>query len=110
MLCPSMGYAHADEANTYQNILIIKGNTMYTLNTKGVYHIQSWIDSNQDKNPKVFDLWAGGIASEIGRLDVDEELTNNGRYSYELGMKDGQGHILFIYFYPEHFDYEEVQS
>jgi hypothetical protein len=83
---------------------------MYTLNTQGVYHIQSWIDSNQDKNPKVFDLWAGGIASEIGRLDVDEELTHNGRYSYEVGMKDGQGHNLVIYLDLNHFDYEELQS
>lgn len=77
---------------------------MHTLNTQGVYYIQSWIDCNQGKNPKVFDLWAGGIASEIGGLNVDEELKHNGRYSYEVGMKDGQGHNLVIYLYPEHFD------
>jgi len=77
---------------------------MYTVNKQGVYYIQQWIDSNQDKNPKVSNLWAGGIASEIDQLDVGEELNNNGRYGFELGMKDAQGHNLDIHLYPEHFE------
>jgi hypothetical protein len=77
---------------------------MYTVNKQGVYYIQQWIDSNQDKNPKVLNLWAGGIASQIDQLDVCEELNNNGRYGFELGMKDAQGHNLVIHLYSDHFE------
>ena len=74
------------------------------VNIDGVYHIQNWIDQNQDKNPKVFDLWANGIASVINRSDcIEQELRDNGKYSYEIGMTDGQGRSMFIDLYPEHF-------
>jgi len=74
------------------------------VNVKGVYHIQDWIDENQDKNLQVFDLWASGIASVINRSGlIEQELRDNGYYSYETGLKDGQGHNMFINLYPEHF-------
>ena len=75
------------------------------VNVDGVSHIQKWIDENQDKNPQVFDLWASGIASVINRSDcIEQELRDNGKYSYEIGMKDGQGRSMFIDLYPEHFE------
>ena len=78
---------------------------MYTVNTQGVHHIQSWIDCNRLSEGYSL-VWAENIASEIDGLDASEELTNNGRYSYEVGMKDWQGRNLVIYLYPEHFDRE----
>jgi len=79
------------------------------VNIDGVYAIQDWIDSNQDMNPTVFDLWAGGIASCINRATtLEQELADNGYFSYETGLRDGQGHPLIIKLYPEHFDSEAV--
>ena len=69
----------------------------YMINKKGRYEIQDWIDSNQDKNMRVFDLWSGGIASEIN-IDscLEEDLENNQEFEYETRLKDGRGYPLNI--------------
>jgi len=69
----------------------------YIINIKGRYEIQDWINSNQEKNMKVFDLLAGGIASEINRDSfLDEDLKNNQEFEYETRLKDGRGYPLNI--------------
>jgi hypothetical protein len=74
------------------------------VNKNGIYAIQDWIDNNSDKNHEVFNLWANGIASEIDQNDLDQELKDNGYIDHELnGMRDGQGRLLFIKLYQEHF-------
>ena len=57
------------------------------VNVDGVYHIQKWIDENQDKNPQVFDLWASGIASVINKSGCIEQ---------ELQDKADQCLLIFI--------------
>ena len=74
------------------------------VNVDGVFEIQKWIDENKDKTPKGSYLLADGIASEINESDcIEQELKDNGKYSYEIGMRDGQGRSMFIDLYPEHF-------
>ena len=69
----------------------------YIINIKGRYEIQDWINSNQEKNMKVFDLLAGGIASEINRDSfLDEDLDNNQEFEYETRLKDRRGYPLNI--------------
>tara|TARA_R110000824_G_scaffold395825_1_gene596820 strand:- start:99 stop:335 length:237 start_codon:yes stop_codon:yes gene_type:complete len=74
------------------------------VNEKGMYAIQDWIKNNSDKNHDVFYLWSDGIAAEIDRNDLDQELKANGYIDHELkGMRDGQGKVLSIKLYQEHF-------
>lgn len=74
------------------------------VNIEGVYHIQKWIDENQDKNPAVSSLLAEGVAYEIDESNwIAQELKDNGYFSYEIGLKDGQGRQMVINLYPEHF-------
>jgi len=78
----------------------------YSINQAGVYAIQNWIDSNIDNNPRLFDLWANGIASEIDRdIHLDDDLNRNGEFTFELtGYRDAQGHIMRIGLELSHFD------
>ena len=70
---------------------------MYTVNQSGIYHIQKWIDENQDYNPRVFDLWANGIASEINRCSsLDDDLQRNGEFIFEVGLRDARGYVMTI--------------
>ena len=79
----------------------------FYVNQSGIYAIQEWIENNQDKNLRVFDLWANGIASEINRCaSLDEDVFRNGRFEYETGLRDGQGYMLFISLERKHFDCE----
>ena len=74
------------------------------VNVDGVFEIQKWIDENKDKTPKGSYLLADGIASEINESDcIEQELRDNGKYSHEIGIRDGQGRSMFIDLYPEHF-------
>ena len=74
------------------------------VNKNGIYAIQDWINNNSDKAYEVYFLWANGIAAEIDQNDLDQELKNNGYIDHELnGMRDGQGRILSIKLYEEHF-------
>jgi DNA-binding PadR family transcriptional regulator len=69
----------------------------YQINKKGRYEIQDWINRNKDKNMKVFDLWANGIASEINRDSyLEEQLENNQEFEYETRLKDARGYPLNI--------------
>jgi len=80
---------------------------MATVNKEGVYHIQDWIDNNQDYNPQVFDLWASGIASEINRsASLDDDLQRNGEFIYEVGLKDARGYVMTISLEKHHFNLE----
>tara|TARA_R100000808_G_scaffold24040_1_gene54378 strand:- start:853 stop:1122 length:270 start_codon:yes stop_codon:yes gene_type:complete len=81
----------------------------FSINQSGVYAIQEWIDSNEDKNPRVFDLWANGIASEINQCaNLDEDIALNGGFEYETGLRDGQGYMMFISLERHHFDASEL--
>ena len=63
-----------------------------SVNMEGILCIQKWIDENQESNPKVFDLWANGIASEINRsASLDQDLELNGYFDYEVGLRDARG-------------------
>ena len=78
---------------------------MFRVNKEGIYHIQKWIDENQESNPKVFDLWANGIASEIDRCaSLDQGLELNGYFDYEVGLRDAQGFLMTITLGKNHFD------
>tara|TARA_R100001015_G_C4504381_1_gene77928 strand:+ start:131 stop:373 length:243 start_codon:yes stop_codon:yes gene_type:complete len=77
---------------------------MYSVNKKGVYHIQKWIDENQECNLKVSDLWANGIASEINRsASLDQDLELNGYFTYEVGLRNAQGYLMTISLDKNHF-------
>jgi hypothetical protein len=79
------------------------------VNQSGIYAIQEWIDSNQDKNPRVFDLWANGIASEIDQCaNLEQDIALNGGFEYETGLRDARGHMMFISLERQHFDGSEV--
>ena len=79
------------------------------VNQSGIYAIQEWIDSNQDKNPRVFDLWANGIASEINRCaNLEQDIALNSGFEYETGLRDARGHRMFISLERQHFDGSEV--
>ena len=74
------------------------------MNKKGIYHIQKWIDENQESSPKVFDLWANGIASEINRsASLDQDLELNGYFDYEVGLRDARGYLMTITLNKNHF-------
>ena len=78
---------------------------MFSVNKEGVYYIQKWIDENQEGNPKVFDLWATGIASEIDRsANLDQDLELNGYFDYEVGLRDARGYLMTITLDKNHFD------
>ena len=80
---------------------------MASVNKEGVYHIQDWIDSNQDYNPRVFDLWANGIASEINQCaSLDDDLQRNSEFIYEVGLKDARGYVMTIALEKQHFNLE----
>lgn len=80
---------------------------MASVSIEGVYYIQDWIDTHQDYNPRVFDLWASGIASEINRCaTLDEDLQRNGEFIYEVGLKDAQGRVMTIALEKQHFNLE----
>ena len=80
---------------------------MASVNKKGIFHIQDWIDSNLDYNPRVFDLWANGIASEINRCaTLDDDLQRNGEFIFEVGLRDAQGHVMAIALDKQHFNIE----
>ena len=52
----------------------------------GIYAIQEWIDGNQDKNPRVFDLWANGIASEINQCaNLEQDIALRGGFDMKPG-------------------------
>ena len=79
------------------------------VNQSGIYAIQEWIDSNQDKNPRVFDLWANGIASEINHCaNLEQDIALNGGFEYETGLRDARGYMMFISLERQHFDGSEV--
>lgn len=83
----------------------------FTINKSGIYAIQEWIDSNQDKNPRVFDLWANGIASEINRCaSLNQDVALNGGFEYETGLRNARGHMMFISLDRQHFDANEVMT
>ena len=74
------------------------------INFDGILQVEQWIFDNRLKNQKIANLCAGAIALEIDSSDtIAQELRDNGYYSYETGLKDGQGHNMFINLYPEHF-------
>ena len=76
-------------------------------NREAVYHIQEWINENAHKNDNVVNLWANGIASCIDRsTTIDQELSDNGCFTYETGLRCRQGSLLVIRLYHQHFDYE----
>jgi|TARA_R100000482_G_C5059801_1_gene116573 hypothetical protein len=78
---------------------------MFSVNMEGVLYIQKWIDENQESNPKVFDLWANGIASEINRsANLDQDLKLNGYFDYEVGLRNAQGYLMTITLDKNHFD------
>jgi hypothetical protein len=80
---------------------------MATVNKEGIYHIQDWIDTHQEYNPRVFDLWANGIASEVNRCaNLDDDLQRNGEFIYEVGLRDAQGHVMTIALEKQHFEME----
>lgn len=82
----------------------------YSVNKAGVYAIQSWIDDHLDHNPQVANLWAGGIAAEIGQCaSLDADLENTQEFSYEL-LRDAQGHIMTINLDLKHFDAHEYDT
>ena len=84
---------------------------MYSVNKEGIYHIQKWIDENQDYNPKVFDLWANGIASEINRCaSLDDDLQRNGEFIYEVGLRDARGYVMTISLDESHFNLERAEQ
>ena len=75
------------------------------VNQSGIYAIQEWIDSNQDKNPRVFDLWANGIASEINRCaNLEQDIALNGGFEYETGLRNARGNMMFISLERKHFN------
>jgi hypothetical protein len=77
----------------------------FSINQSGIYAIQGWIDSQQDKNPRVFDLWANGIASEINQCaSLNQDVAMNGGFEYETGLRDRQGYMMFIWLERKHFD------
>lgn len=79
------------------------------VNQSGIYAIQEWIDSNEDKNPRVFDLWANGIASEINRCaNLEQDIALNGGFEYETGLRNARGNMMFISLERHHFDGIEV--
>ena len=76
-----------------------------SVNMEGILCIQKWIDENQESNPKVFDLWANGIASEINRsASLDQDLELNGYFDYEVGLRDARGYLMTITLNKNHFD------
>ena len=80
---------------------------MASVNKEGIYHIQDWIDSNQDYNPQIFNLWANGIASEINQCaSLDDDLQRNSEFIYEVGLKDARGHVMTIALEKQHFNLE----
>ena len=81
----------------------------FSVNQSGIYAIQEWIENNQDKNLRVFDLWANGIASQIDQCaSLNEDVSRNGTFEYETGLRVGRGHMLFISLERKHFDAHEV--
>ena len=81
----------------------------FSINQSGIYAIQEWIDSHQNKNPRVFDLWANGIASEINQCaSLNQDVAMNGGFEYETGLRDRQGYMMFISLERHHFDANEV--
>jgi len=80
---------------------------MASVNKEGIYHIQDWIDSNQDYNPRVFGLWANGIASQINQCaSLDDDLQRNSEFIYEVGLKDARGYAMTIALEKQHFNLE----
>lgn len=80
---------------------------MATVNKEGIYHIQDWIDTHQEYNPRVFDLWANGIASEINHCaNLDDDLQRTGEFIYEVGLRDAQGYVMTIALEKQHFEME----
>ena len=81
------------------------------VNQSGIHAIQEWIDSNQDKNPRVFDLLANGIASEIDQCaNLEQDIALNGGFEYETGLRDARGYMMFISLERQHFDANEVTT
>jgi hypothetical protein len=78
---------------------------MVNVNKQGIYHIQEWIDKNQDYNSQVFDLSANGIASEINQCaSLDDDIKRNGEFVYEVGLKDARGYVMTISLDENHFN------
>jgi hypothetical protein len=81
----------------------------FSINQSGIYAIQEWINSHQNKNPRVFDLWANGIASEINQCaSLGQDIAFNGRFEYETGLRDARGYMMSISLERNHFDADEV--
>ena len=84
---------------------------MYTVNKEGIYHIQKWIVENKDYNPKVSDLWANGIASEIDHCaSLYDDLQRNGDLIYEVGLRDARGYVMTISLDKSHFNSERAEQ
>ena len=80
------------------------------VNKSGIYAIQAWIDSNQDKNPSVSCLWANGVASEIDQCaTLEQDITVSGRFEYETGLRDARGRMLSITLEREHINTQMFQ-
>jgi hypothetical protein len=81
---------------------------MAQVNKEGIYHIQDWINANQDYNAQVFNLWANGIASQINQCaTLDDDLQRNGEFIFEVGLRDAQGHVMAIALDKQHFNIEQ---
>ena len=84
---------------------------MYSVNMAGIYHIQKWIVENKDYNPKVSDLWANGIASEIDHCaSLYDDLQRNGEFIYEVGLRDARGYVMTISLEERHFNSERIEQ